>query len=408
MNNRRDIINVSIVFLVALLYVIFVNERIGTIIFIFILFGITIYLHFLLNRRFNEDKESSLGVILKRLDKSQRENEETYKRFLSLSKTLGSGVFMIDDEGKISFSNKDIENFFNKDFNNLDYNEIVYIKPLYKFVNKAYLTEQTQREQISYDDKVYDLTATPIFEQDMFSGSLILVHDITLLKTAEKFQKRFTADVSHELRTPLSAIKGFSEILNRDNLEKKDRKEFVTLIQQEADRMEIILKDLTTISKLDRLDYDLEYSNHNIKDVITESVTLLKAKMEEKELTFSGDVEDCTLTIDKVKMSQVIINIIKNAINYTDVGYIRVDGFKERDFYKILISDSGIGIPENKQDLIFKRFYRIDKARSRDTGGSGLGLSISKNVVLKHGGEISVESEINEGSVFMIKLPLKK
>lgn len=409
MKIRREHINIFLMYLVAVLYTIFVQNTFGIVFLILIIFIIHIYMNYMKEKQSDLEKETSLDKVLQRLDKTQKENEETYKRFLSLSKTLGSGVFMVDSEGKITFSNKDIENYFGIDFNSRDYNEIVEIKPLYKFVNKAYLTEERQRKQIEYKDHVYDLTSTPIFESDMFTGALILVHDITLLHSAENFQKRFTQDVSHELRTPLSAIKGFSEILNRDQkMTDKDRQEFLSLIQKEADRMEVILNDLMAISKLDRLDYELELEDVDVKDIIEESITILKPKIDAKGIAFSSSLESCILALSKVKISQVLINIIKNAINYTDDGKIEIQGQVIDKIYQIQIKDTGIGIDDAKKELIFKRFYRVDKARSRDTGGSGLGLSISKNVILKHEGNIYVKDNEDRGSIFVIELPIKK
>lgn len=409
MKITREHLNIFFMYLFAILYTVLVQNTIGIVLIILIIFIIHIYLNIIKERISDLEKENSLDKVLQRLDKTQKENEETYKRFLSLSTTLGSGVFMVDDEGKITFSNKDVENYFGIDFNSKDYNEIVEIKPLYKFVNKAYLTEQKQRAQIEYNDHFYDLTSTPIFESDIFTGALILVHDITLLHSAEKFQKRFTQDVSHELRTPLSALKGFSEILNRDeNMNEKDRKEFISLIHKEAERMETILNDLLMISKLDRLDYEMEIEAVNIRDIIEESITILRTKSNEKGLELTCDAEPCELLLNKVKISQVLINIIKNAINYTDEGSIEIKGRIKTGIYEIQIKDTGIGIEDSKKDLIFKRFYRVDKARSRDTGGSGLGLSISKNVVLKHDGKIYVKDNIKKGSIFVIELPIKK
>lgn len=409
MKITREHINIFLMYLFAILYTALVGDTVGIIIIILIIFAIHMYVNISKEKQSDLEKESSLDKVLQRLDKTQKENEETYKRFLSLSRTLGSGVFMVDDEGKITFSNKDIENYFGIDFNSKDYSEIVEIKPLYKFVNKAYLTETTQRSQIKYNDHVYDLTSTPIFESDMFTGALILVHDITLLSTAEKFQKRFTQDVSHELRTPLSAIKGFSEILNRDKqMAEKNRIEFLSLIHKEAERMEVILNDLLMISKLDRLDYELELEATDIKNIIDESITILKPKLKEKNLTLVQDVESCVIPLSKVKISQVIINMIKNAINYTDEGGIEVIGSISKNIYQIQIKDTGIGIEDSKKELIFKRFYRVDKARSRDTGGSGLGLSISKNVILKHEGNVYVKDNEEKGSIFVIELPIKK
>ena len=303
----------------------------------------------------------------------------------------------------VSISNMSFDNF------NKDYNSLVKIKPLYKFINQAYLLEKSFREQIQYLDKYYDLVSTPIFEKDLFQGCLIIVHDITSLKNAERFQKQFTADVSHELKTPLSTIKGFSEILARDvDMKKEDRVEFITLINKESTRMESILSDLLIISKMDRLDYELNLEKVNIKDLIIENIDSLKHKITNKNLKYKIDVEDCILQLDKNKIGQVVLNLVRNATNYTDEGEINIIGKIEGSKYKIQVIDTGIGINKVDFDKIFKRFYRVDNARSRDTGGSGLGLSICKNVVLKHGGSISVDSVRNVGTTFEIILNIKK
>ena len=409
MNFRKDYSSVIALYLLVILYVALVGNKVITVLLIVGLFACTLYIYSNVRKAILEEKDVSVSNLLDRLDQTQKESEDTYKRFLSLSKTLGSGVFMVNDEGIISFSNKDVENYFDMNINNKDYKELIDVKPLYKFVNEAYLLEEHLRKQIKYEDRYYDLTSTPLFEGDMFAGTLVLVHDITQIETAEKFQKRFTADVSHELRTPLSAIKGFSEIMLRDeDMLPEDKKEFLGLINKESERMEIILNDLMVISRLDRMDYEIELKEHNIKDIILETTNLLSSKLAEKKLSQSVDVQSYRLMFDKYKLSQVIINIVKNAINYTDEGYVNIAGYLEEDQYIIKISDSGIGILPDNFDNIFKRFYRVDKARSRDTGGSGLGLSISKNVILKHGGTIEVESELNKGSIFTITLPIKE
>lgn len=407
MNFRKDYTILIALYAFAILYVALVGDKTVTIIFIMGLFFVTIIIASNIRNTVSKDKKESVISLQNKLEKSKKESEETYKRFLSLSTTLGSGVLMVNDEGKITFSNKDVENYFGIDFNNRDYNDLIEIKRLYNFINKAYLLEEHVRKQIKYEEKYFDLISTPLFEDDMFAGCLILVHDITLVKTAEKFQKQFTADVSHELRTPLSAIKGFSEIILRDeNMTEENRLEFMGLINQESERMEIILNDLMVISRLDRLDYELDLKKLNIKQVIQESIGVLEQKFKEKDLKKEVILEDCVFEFDKVKIAQVILNIVKNAINYSDCGFVNVKGYVQDRNYIIKISDSGIGINETNITNIFKRFFRVDKARSRDTGGSGLGLSISKNAIIKHGGTIDVISEENIGSTFIITLPI--
>lgn len=405
----KDYSAVLVVYFLVILYVAVVGNVYVTILFLLILFSINLYIYQSVRNSILKDKEVSVNSLLNKLDKTKKQSEETYKHFLSLSKTIGSGVFMVDVEGDVSFSNKDVENYFGLDMNNINYSEMTVVPQLYKFVNEAYLIEEYMRKLIEFDDRFYELTSTPLFEGDMFGGMLVLVHDITEVKNAVKFQKRFTADVSHELKTPLAAIKGFSEIMMRDTrMAEENRSEFIGLINKESERMEIILSDLMTISKLDRLDYEMEMYEHDIKQVVDEALSVLKTKFDEKNLTKDINVEACNFIFDKFRITQVLLNIMKNAINYTDNGFVNVDGYKKGKNYIIKISDSGIGIKKENYENVFKRFYRVDKARSRDTGGSGLGLSISKNVILKHRGTIFVESEENKGSTFTISLPIKE
>ncbi len=409
MNNKQEIISIIIVYFLTITYIVLVNNTIATVVLVLFLLAFQLFILTKIKQKYSKDKETSISFFKSKLEKTKKEREEAYRRFISLSTTLGSGFLLIDEEGIIRLANKDIIDFFNRDLNDMDYQKIADIKPLYKFINQAYLKEERVREQIVYNDKYYDLISNPIFEKNLFKGSVVVIHDITLIKNAEKFQKRFTADVSHELRTPLSAIKGLSEILSRDEkIDSKEQKEFIELIHTESQRMEIILSDLISISKLDRLDYELDAHEVDIKQIINESIAILKNQFNQKNITSSIDIENQILFLERGKMIQVFLNIIKNAINYTDQGYVNIKGYVKDNNYIVEISDSGIGIKEDNYENIFKRFYRVDKDRSRDTGGSGLGLSISKNVIKKHGGEISVKSTFGKGTTFIIKLPIKK
>ena len=185
------------------------------------------------------------------IKKVERKSDEAYHQFISLSQTLGSGLIMIDEDGIINYANKDVISYFpDIEITDDNYKSFLSIKPLYKFINEAYLIETNLRKQAVYNDKYFDLISTPIFDGGLFKGCLIIIHDITILKNAEKFQKQFTADVSHELKTPLSVIKGFSELIERDtNMEDEQRNEFFSLIKKESERMECILNDLLVISK---------------------------------------------------------------------------------------------------------------------------------------------------------------
>ena len=409
MSIRKDILYTIAAYLFSVILIIVYNNYLFSIVLVISLLGYHLYSLLNEKNRLLKDKQFFELSLLSKMNKTKKESEELYKKFISLSTTLGSGIIIVNEDGIINFANKDINKYFEVDFNNKDYNFLVEIKQLYKFINQAYLLEKSIREQIEHNNCYYDLISTPIFENNLFKGSIIIVHDITLLKTAENFQKRFTADVSHELKTPLSAIKGLSEILERDkDISTKERNEFISLIAKESLRMETILNDLLIISKMDRLDYELDIVRVDVKDMLEESSRALKIQFKDKQLDLTTSFESCILSIDKNKFRQVMINIIKNAINYTDKGGVDIKGYIDKNKYFIEVQDTGIGIKETNYINIFKRFYRVDPTRSRDTGGSGLGLSICKNVVNKHGGEISVSSVVNKGTTFQIILPLKE
>ncbi len=409
MNIKKDLVYIFLAYLFVIILITLYSDYGFTILLILLLLIYHIYSFLDVKNKVSKDKKYSELSLMSKLRKTKKESEEIYRRFISLSTTLGSGIIAINEDGIISFANKDAKDTFNIDFNQKDYNSLVEIRQLYSFVNQAYLLEKSSREQIEYNNHYYDLVSTPIFEKGLFKGNIIVIHDVSSLKTAENFQKRFTADVSHELKTPLSAIKGISEILERDkDISVKNRDEFISLINKESSRMETILNDLLIISKMDRLDYELNIRRINIIEVLEEATAALKIQFKKKGLLLTSEIEECILELDTDKFRQVVLNILKNALNYTDKGSIDLKGYVNENFYIIEVKDTGIGIKENDLDKIFKRFYRVDKTRSRETGGSGLGLSISKNVIKKHGGNISVISELNKGTTFKISLPIKE
>lgn len=406
---NKEYLMIAIGYLIVVFSILIWNNIIVSSVLVGALFFYHLQRYNQIRRTLEQERDMTMSKLRHRLKKTERQQNELSDRFNSLSQSFGSGLLLVDEDGIIQFSNYDMNDYFGRDFNQLDYQSIVDTTELYEFVNQAYLLESTLQNQIDYQGRSYDLISTPLLDEDMFKGALILAHDITQIKHAQEYQKRFTADVSHELRTPLSAIKGFSEILLRDSqMTPEEQKEFTTLIHKEAERMEILISDLSEISKLDRIDFELEKRPIDIRKIMEECLAILSQPIKDSGLDVKVDMDSYSMNIDPNKMSQVFTNIIKNAINYTDKGSITIRGFVERNRYKVTITDTGIGINEKHYDKIFKRFYRVDKARSRDTGGSGLGLSISKNVVLKHGGSLTVSSKPNKGSTFTIALPIQE
>ena len=233
---------------------------------------------------------------------------------------------------------------------------------------------------------------------------------ISKLEEVDNQRKDFVANVSHELRTPLTSIKILSEsLINQDTFDQDIYKEFLIDIDSEVDRLNNIISDLLVLVNLNKeklvLDKKITYINYLLEKTIFRMKVIAKQKDIDLNLKLNEKIQ---IKIDEDKIQQAIINIIDNAIKYTDIkGTIEVELYKKDKYAIIKISDNGSGIPEESLEHIFERFYRVDKARSRNTGGTGLGLSIAWEIIAYHGGIIDVESQLGIGTDFYIKLPLK-
>lgn len=229
-------------------------------------------------------------------------------------------------------------------------------------------------------------------------------------KSLEKMQKQFVADVSHEFRAPLTSIKGFLEILSEQDLSKKEIKKYIDIMYKDAKHLERLLSNLLELSKLDTEKESLNKKSTSPALLINEALKSLKNKIAGKNITINKQIDDGLpkIDVDRSKIHQVLINLIENAINYSDPDTeitIKVEKIANKYNVKFSIIDNGIGIPENELKNIWERFYKIDTARTRDEKkGSGLGLAIVKDIIEKHEGIIEVESKIDQGSKFYFKL----
>jgi len=232
----------------------------------------------------------------------------------------------------------------------------------------------------------------------------------TKLSHIEKQRREFVANVSHELKTPLSSMKLLSEsLLIQPNVEIEIYKEFLQDIDSEIDRLNKIIESLLSMVDMDEeklnLDYKLTYVNYLVEKVVNS----IKPLANEKNIKIVlNQWEKIQIHLDQDKIHQALTNIIHNAVKYTESGgKVEVSLFKKGQYAVIKISDNGIGIAEENLSYIFERFYRADSARSRQTGGSGLGLSISQQIISLHQGRIEVESTVNEGTTFYVVLPVE-
>lgn len=225
----------------------------------------------------------------------------------------------------------------------------------------------------------------------------------------DKVRTDFVANVSHELKTPLTSIRGFVETLEDGAInDKKTAQRFISIIKKHTDRLENIINDLLTLSELETSKGCIEKTEFDLKSLIDE-ITLgfgHALMVKQQNLTINSQGGDFKIKADRDGVEQIFVNLIDNAIKYTaEKGQIKVSLLEQEKNIMVVVEDSGIGIPKKHLDRVFERFYRVDKARSRELGGTGLGLGIAKHIVLAHKGKIDIESEVNKGTKVFVALP---
>ena len=275
-----------------------------------------------------------------------------------------------------------------------------------------YLENWTSSEQkVRVGDSFVKLFFAPIKnEQDRASGVIVVIQDITEHVKLDNMRKEFVADVSHELKTPITSIMGYADTLLEGEYEKEIQEKFLNVIATEARRMAKLVNDLLTLSRFDNNESNIEKVEFDLGDLVKqcqEKVQLeINKKKHEVECFVTANVP--LVYADRDGIERVVLNILTNSIKYTkEGGTIKIYvGFVYNDAY-IKIIDNGLGIPEEDLNRIFERFYRVDKARTREMGGTGLGLSIAKEILDKNNGSIDIKSEVGKGTEVVIKIPTK-
>ncbi len=270
--------------------------------------------------------------------------------------------------------------------------------------------EEKAERQATIKDKIIRFTFAPFKIENKIGGILVVMHDVTSQQKLEFSRREFVANVSHELRTPLTTVKSYAETLMDMPYDEEMHTRFLGTIANEADRMTRIVKDLLTLSRLDEGEYQVRpFEQINLSEFLSGVVERMffSAKEKHQTLLLHAPSENSVVLSDRDKLEQVVINIISNAIKYTPEGG-KIDvyfGTLYKDAF-IKVRDNGIGIPKENLPRIFERFYRVDKARSRETGGTGLGLAIAKQIMNQLGGNISIASEVGEGTEVIISVPI--
>ena len=260
------------------------------------------------------------------------------------------------------------------------------------------------------DQRSVQVNATALLDRAGNQQGMILVfHDLTRLKQLENTRQEFVANVSHELRTPLSMIKGYVETLihgAKDDPNVATR--FLQTIEKHADRLTYLIEDLLTISRLESGQIVMNIQKVDLRPLVDDVLNDLQSRAAEKKVNLENQAaDDLVVRADAERIQQVLFNLVDNAIKYGRVEgrvWIKTWVAPER-MIEVSVCDNGPGIPPDSIDRVFERFYRVDKARSREQGGTGLGLSIVKHIVQSHGGEVWAESQLEQGTTFFFTLP---
>lgn len=331
---------------------------------------------------------------------------------------MAEGVLAIDTNGYIIHANPismEILKIKEEDLSLYDpMSKIIYPLESINLKDINYNDEDTLEgdETLEIDQQVYKVKYAPFKnEKNNIGGLIIVFQNMTNEHKLDNMRKEFVANVSHELKTPITTIKSYTETLMDTKVEEEINKKFLTVINNECDRMSRLVRDLLQLSNLDYKKVNWKKEEVSVNKLLNEILLKLEFAFKEKEHDLVVDIEDelPNIVIDKDGIEQVILNIISNAIKYTESkGKIEVVSKCFNGFVNIIINDNGIGIPDEDQKRIFERFYRVEKGRSRDLGGTGLGLSIAKQIIEAHNGEILLKSYFNVGTTVEIKIPYEK
>lgn len=353
---------------------------------------------------------NKLGI---ELDKKIDNLVEEKNKLSAILNSMNEGVIATDADKNILMMNPKACDMFNINCDNVEGKNFINQIRDYKFdeyLSKVLNEESSYSTEMSFKkpEKInLDCNFQTVSDNnEKIIGAVIVLIDVTRIKKLEEMRKDFVANVSHELKTPLTSIKGYADTIIDNEIKDYDTiKKFVGVISKETTRLNLLINDLLDLSELEADYFDLK--PENIDGILEKPIRLLASEADKKDIEIINQFkEDLPLVkINKPQIENLLINLIDNAIKYTPSdGEIYLRAYEKEDKVYIEIEDTGIGIPKEDQDRIFERFYRVDKARSKEVGGTGIGLSIVKHIVKGHDSEIEVESKVGKGTIFKFYL----
>lgn len=352
---------------------------------------------------------SSIGEMAGRLEQTVDDLARQRDRMEAILESMSDAVLVVDDGRRIELVNSAAADLFRL-------TEDPTGRPLGDLVDQPAVDELYEKAsgggrpsvELEYerDGETHHLIARAAREPSTHSV-VIVIHDVTELRRLERVRRDFVANISHELRTPVSIIRANAETLQDGALEDPEHApQFLDSILRTIERMSDLVDDLLDISRLEAGRYGIEPAPVQVRPVVDQTLVDVAAGLDD-DLGLSNDVdEDLWVVADRQALHQVLLNLVDNAAKYTDEGRIWVRSKRDDDTAVVEVHDTGRGVPEEDRDRVFERFYRVDSGRSRDEGGTGLGLSVVKHLVENMDGEIGYRPGKVQGSIFWFRLPL--
>lgn len=355
----------------------------------------------------------SLQQLSSNLIKQENALSTTVHQRSVLINHLILGIVVVDSEGKIVLTNPAANAMLDIVDRNIGehYTSVIKSYPILSMIDRVRQNHLAQREEVELwvpHTQIVDVNIVPYGQGNINDEILILLYDLTAIRRLEEVRSEFVANASHELRTPVTAIKGFAETLQNGAMENPAiAMKFINIIADESHRLEHIIEDILSLSRIEKQQLAINVTSFDLVAKIQSMSHLFAERLEQKNMQLvlpnSGPI---MIETDEQRIENIVTNLIDNAINYSeDNKKIMVRAEESSRMVRLSIIDQGVGIPPEEQERIFERFYRVDKARSRQTGGTGLGLSIVRHLVKTMNGTISVESKVGQGSSFTVRLP---
>ncbi len=335
-------------------------------------------------------------------------------RFEAVLLSMCEGMMVVDKNGAILLMNKILSNLFHVSGDPVGRKslEVVRSIEIQEIIDHVLQSKTVGSREISIllpDERTLQVYVAPVLRGKDMDGAVLVFHDITELRRLENIRKDFVANASHEIRTPLTSIKGYAETLLDGAIDDKENaKDFLNIISSDANRLVQLVDDLLDLSRLESDKLNLKITKHSIEPIMGRVMMGLNKQAKKRGITLKKNAAEglSQANIDESAIAQVFLNLVDNAIKYNkDGGSVMITAQENDHAIQVDIIDTGIGIPEDDIPRLFERFYRVDKARSRQLGGTGLGLSIVKHIIQSHDGEVSVKSILEKGSTFSFTLP---